>query len=221
MAAAPPHDRHEPLLRVRRLSRASHSPDDTTALLRDVSFDLWPRTITVVAGPPGNARTVLLACLTGRLAPDEGDIHLLGEPLGRWALAREHAIAVMHRRGMLLTHLTLAENITLVQQAAGLPDAPPALDVLAGVGLADRFSDRPSDLTADEAVVAALASALATAPAVLIADDPTADLAPDNPVPDLLGAVSERGIAVLVTGNDPALTSRAHQRFVLTAGTWT
>ena len=145
--------------------------------------------------------------------PDAGVVRLDGEdladlgPAGRQALRRDRVALVFQGYG-LLSLLTARENVELPFRVARRdPGAAAAAATrwLGLLGLADRADQRTDQLSGGERQRVALARALAVEPAVLLVDEPTAELDEENRdrAVGLLRDAADRGAAVVVATHDP------------------
>lgn len=181
---------------------------------------LEPGLLTVVTGPSGSGKSTLLALLAGLDLPDEGDVLVDGLSLvtldrEERAAFRRDRVAVVGQSPGLSGFLTGRENVELALALSGedrLAAHERAGDALALVGLAEH-GDRPVDrLSGGERERVALARAIAAAPAVLLADEPTArlDLGTTIAVGELLADLArEHGTTVVCATHDPALIALA------------
>jgi len=180
--------------------------------LRELSLSVAPGERVVIAGPSGCGKSTLIHLLLGLVA-GEGQIHLNGHPLREldpdWL--REH-VAWVGQRAQLF-HGTLADNIAL-----GYPGAPrdqveaaarrarvTAFSDLLPSGLDTRVGERGEGLSGGEAQRVALARALLRSTPLLLLDEPTAHLDPENEQA-LLATLAEvaRGRTVIMTTHRPA-----------------
>jgi len=142
-----------------------------------------------VRGPSGCGKTTLLLSLGGLLRPSSGRVLVEGADL--YALsARDRArfraakIGFVFQMFHLAPYLTVAENVLLA--ARGLfgvrASAWPAraVELLTQLGLGGRVGHKPGELSAGERQRTALARALLNQPQLLLADEPTGNLDPDN-----------------------------------------
>ena len=166
-----------------------------------------------LVGPSGSGKSTTLLLLAGLEPPDAGVVRLDGEdlagfgPAGRQALRRDQVALVFQGYG-LLSLLTARENVELPFRVARRdPGAAAAAATrwLGLLGLADRADQRTDQLSGGERQRVALARALAVDPAVLLVDEPTAELDEENRdrAVGLLRDAADRGAAVVVATHDP------------------
>jgi len=178
-----------------------------------VSIEVRDGQVVGLVGPSGSGKSTTLLLLAGLEPPDAGAVRLDGEDLtglgaaGRQALRRDRVALVFQGYG-LLSLLTARENVELPFRVARRDPAAAAAAAgrwLAVLGLADRADQRTDQLSGGERQRVALARALATEPAVLLIDEPTAELDEDNRdrAVGLLRDAADRGAAVVVATHDP------------------
>jgi putative ABC transport system ATP-binding protein len=200
----------------RDLYRFFHTGDDEVLALRGVSISARPGEAVAVMGPSGSGKSTLLACLTGLDEPDGGTVEIDGERITRRpestrAHLRARKIGVVSQSSNLVGHLTVRQNLRIVQQLAGREGRDQIDAVLARLGILERASAYPEELSGGEAVRAGLAAALINDPVVLVADEPTAevDRAAEAATLALLGEVVARGAAIVVATHSDAVASWA------------
>ena len=198
-------DPSAPLLEASNLYRFFHAGDDEVLALRGVSISVSPGEMVAVAGPSGSGKSTLLACLAGLDEPDGGHVEVAGRritrrPEAERAALRARWIGVLLQAGNLIDHLDMAANVRLARgltdgAAGGEPE-----ELLSSVGLRHKLGAAPSRLSGGEAARAGLAVALANDPAVILADEPTAevDAASEGAVLELLRGRARLGAAVVV-----------------------
>ncbi|GAA2448893.1 ABC transporter ATP-binding protein [Streptomyces macrosporus] len=200
-----------------------------THVLRGVSLTVRQGEFVVVTGRPGAGRSTLLGLVGGLDSPVSGRITVDGvrlDELGeqeRLRLRRDRIGFVFPSSG-LLPVLTAAENVGVPLRLRHVP--PHERDervarLLSEVGLADRAGQRPDELSGGQRQRVALARALANRPALLVADEPDAQLddACGPAVLELLYTlVRRREGTALVATHDPRLLSRADRVLELRDG---
>jgi putative ABC transport system ATP-binding protein len=198
-----------PAVDARNLYRFYRAGEEETLALRGVSLQVEAGECVVVSGPSGSGKSTLLACLAGLDEPDGGTVRIDGarishRPEPARAAMRARRIGVLFQSANLLAHLTVAQNIELVQRLAGAADPDRRRGLLDMVGLASRSHARPTELSGGETARAGLAVALANRPRVLLADEPTGELDQHTAglIVDLLRAQANAGCAVIVVSHD-------------------
>jgi sulfate transport system ATP-binding protein len=145
-----------------------------TPVLKEVTLSLPEGELTALLGPSGCGKTTLLRILAGLEAPDAGQIHHGGEPIGERS-ARERNVGLVFQHYALFRHMTVGENVAFPLRVRKRPRAEVderVKELLALVqldGLARRF---PHQLSGGQRQRVALARALATRPRVLLLDEP-------------------------------------------------
>ena len=157
-----------------------------TDVLRDVSLEAPAGAVTAVVGPAAAGKTSLLHILAGLDRPTAGTVVLDGRPLRglddiELTRLRRDRIGLLLPAASVLPTITVRENVALPLLIARKPPAPEAVEaLLERVGLSDQRDYRPGQLTAAERQRAALARALVGSPTVVLADEPTSDLEPEQ-----------------------------------------
>jgi ABC-type lipoprotein export system ATPase subunit len=177
-----PRDRDAPTVLCEDLVRVYISGTGETPALRGIDLTFGAGTVTAVAGPSGSGKSSLLRLLAARDRPSAGKLELLGHDLGSAPdrtvrdLRRRHVSYVDQRsaRG-LFPHLTAAEQVRQVASLRGTPQCDVEA-TLESVGLAQLSNHRPAQTSGGEQQRLAVALALVSAPAIVVADEPTAEL---------------------------------------------
>ncbi len=157
-------------------------------------------------GPNGAGKTSLVRALTGRLRLDTGSVAVAGRD-PRVDPAARRALGLVPQEIALYQELTVAENLGLLGELAGLSRAAAAAAVpgaLAWIDLTDRADSRVATLSGGQKRRVNLAAATLHQPAVLILDEPTVgvDLPARDRIHGLLRDLRARGTAVLLATHD-------------------
>jgi cell division transport system ATP-binding protein len=154
-------------------------------VLRDLSFEISPKSFQFLTGPSGAGKTSLIRLFFLSLKPTRGLITVFGREVS--GLAKYEMPSLRRRIGVvfqdfrLLDHLTTFENVALPLRVLSRDEASYRADVvelLRWVGLGDRMHAFPPVLSGGEKQRAAIARALITRPEVLLADEPTGNVDP-------------------------------------------
>src|SRR6516165_8431877 len=181
--------------------------------VRDVSLEVTPGEVVVIMGPSGSGKTTLLQMMGALLKPTEGTIQLNGEMLS--ALTEKHLpgirlqqIGFIFQSFNLLSALTVLDNIALVAELAGAKHSEArkrAAALLTELGLKERLHFLPEQLSGGEKQRVAIARALVNDPALILADEPTANLDSKigHEIMRLLQAIAkEQGRSVVIVSHD-------------------
>ncbi len=160
--------------------------DGETAVLavRGISLAVEPGEVVLIMGPSGSGKTTLLSMMGALLRPTEGSIHLDGTPIselseGRLPEIRLRRFGFIFQDFNLLSALSVLENVAIVGELAGLDRRAArarATALLTELGLGERLAFLPEKLSGGEQQRVAIARALINEPALILADEPTANL---------------------------------------------
>jgi putative ABC transport system ATP-binding protein len=155
----------------------------------------------LVTGASGCGKTTLLHIIAGLHRAKSGAMQLDGR-----ALNPQADVALVPQIPHLIGSLTVAQNVASANFAAGKPlDAPFCDSLLQELGIADLAQRRPAQLSRGQAQRVALARALSVKPAVLLADEPTANLDDESTratIALLIAQAKAHNAALLVASHD-------------------
>lgn len=210
----------ETLIQLRQVSKTY--PNGSSALT-GVSLDVKGGDFLFITGPSGSGKSTLLKLLYGAELPSSGEV--LVDRLNP-ARLRGNQLAFLRRRiGVvfqdykLIPRRTVSENVSFVLWAQGYSRSEiqrrlqPALKMVGLVHKADSF---PEELSGGEQQRVSIARAIVGTPPILLADEPTGNLDPDNSwqVIKILKKLNQIGITVLVTTHDENLIRLANHPVV-------
>ena len=200
-------------LRVSNVTKRYGSGATEVTAVRGVSLTIEPGEVVLIMGPSGSGKTTLLLMLGALLRPTEGSIHLNGRVISELSenqlpKIRLHEFGFIFQDFNLLSALTALENVALVASLAGRRNGEArrkAADLLIQFGLRDRLHFLPEKLSGGEKQRVAIARALVNDPAILFADEPTANLDSKigHEIMRLLRSIAkEQGRSVVIVSHD-------------------
>lgn len=182
--------------------------------LSNVTLEIQRGEFYLITGPSGSGKSTLLKLLYGEETPTQGDVIVDGCDLRsakgkRLALLRRR-MGIVFQDYKLIPRRTVAENVAFTLWAQGYGRAEvqrrlhPALKM---VGLQTKADAFPEQLSGGEQQRVSIARAIVATPPILLADEPTGNLDPDNSrqILNILKRLNEIGITVLVTTHDESL----------------
>jgi len=197
------------VLEIDQLAKKYSLHGATISAVHDVSLTLKSGEFVAVRGKSGCGKSTLLLSAGGLLRPDTGRVSILGRDI--YAMrSRDRAtylatsVGFIFQRFHLVPYLTVIENLLAPRLVAAVfttaDDRQYAESLLHELGLRERFHSRPHQLSVGERQRAAIARALMSRPSLLLADEPTGNLDPENSLTVLrhLREFSDRGGAVLM-----------------------
>lgn len=174
------------MVRFDHVSKIYPASQGEVKSLDRLSLEVHPGEFVAIRGPSGCGKTTLLLAAGGMLHPTAGTVTVDGHDLYTLS-ARERAqfragkIGFVFQMFHLVPYLNVVENVLLAAvQAPRKPGPARAEELLARLGLAPRLRHKPAELSAGERQRAALARALLNQPKLILADEPTGNLDPDN-----------------------------------------
>jgi putative ABC transport system ATP-binding protein len=194
-------------------------------VLNAVSLEVGAGEYVAVVGDSGIGKSTLLNVIAGLEPVDAGSIRFQDrdiEKLGDDALARlrRDAFGFVFQAFHLLPHLTVEENVSLPLLLKGLRAREKARALIAAVGLKGREASPPRELSGGELQRVAIARALVAEPKLVLADEPTGNLDPDNArqVLSLLRMeVKTRGAAAILATHSAEVAAGCDRRYRLSA----
>ncbi|HEV2754714.1 MAG TPA: ATP-binding cassette domain-containing protein [Actinomycetota bacterium] len=215
-----------PVAAADRVTKTYETALRSTRALDEVSAAFHGDRLTAVAGPSGSGKSTLLRILAGLDVPSDGDVTVCGTaltrlgPRGRRRLRRTRVAFLFQRPSdNLVSYLTAEQHLTLARELRGEPGRDPG-DVLDQLGISHAAGRRPHELSGGEQQRLAVAQAVVVTPALLLLDEPTAELDRENAenIVGLLRAAATGGTAVVVSSHDRVVTDAADEVVELVDG---
>ncbi len=216
------------MLSLNNLSRSFKLKDGTELkILSELNLSSADGESIAIIGPSGSGKTTLLSLIAGLERPTSGqvivdsqDLQLLSEK--KLAQFRSLRIGIVFQQFHLMPHLNAHENVCLPLWLQKHPEAEQlAHAALDAVGMSHRISHHPWQLSGGECQRVAIARAIVTNPSLILADEPTGNLDPENAkaVSDLLLNLSrDKKISLVIVTHSISLANRCDKKLQLAHG---
>ena len=166
------------------LCKTYRQGEEDIKALDHVSIEIDEGGFVCLSAPSGGGKTTLLNAIGGLDKPDSGEVYISGRRIdnlskGELAELRLRQIGFVFQAFNLIPVLTAIENVEFVMQVQGVPSGDrhkQALEILEEVGLAGLEDRRPADMSGGQQQRVAVARAIVSRPALVLADEPTANL---------------------------------------------
>ena len=213
------------MIRLDDVSKVYRGRRGEVAALANLTLRVERGEFVVVRGPSGCGKSTLLLTVGGMVRPTSGTVTLADEalyelPTARRARLRAEKVGFVFQMFHLIPYLDALENVLCAGLAARGVTRDGAAEMLERLKLGERVRHTPGELSAGERQRVALARALITGPEVILADEPTGNLDPDNArqVLDYLAEYNKDGGTVLVVTHDPLADEYAGRTLLLEQG---
>ncbi|NLB96304.1 MAG: ABC transporter ATP-binding protein [Armatimonadetes bacterium] len=216
------------LVTVRDVTKLFSTGRSEVQALRGVTLDVRRGDFLALVGPSGSGKTTLLNLIGALDSATSGTVTLLGRDLGAMnrrerAELRLHTIGFVFQAYNLIPVLTARENVEFVLelQGVGAERSERALRVLEELGLGELADRRANELSGGQQQRVAVARAVASRPALVLADEPTANLDTAN-AEVLMGLMrrlhDEHGMTFVFSTHDPRVVAHATRVVTLQDG---
>ncbi|MBN2362484.1 MAG: ABC transporter ATP-binding protein [Deltaproteobacteria bacterium] len=218
-----------PIVEVQGVKKVYRQGSLEVPALRGIDLTIQPGEFTAICGPSGSGKTTLLNLIGALDKPTAGSIKIEGKELGgmtrrQLSRLRRDRIGFVFQAYNLMPVLTAYENAEIVMAVQGVAAATRqqrVMALLAEVGLQGMEKRKPLELSGGQQQRVAIARAIAANPAVVLADEPTANV--DSDTADKLLAMMEqlnkqRGVTFIFSTHDPKVMARAHRLLKLVDG---
>ena len=197
--------------------------DKSSRALKGVDISIEDGEFVFITGRSGSGKSTLLRILLKEVEPTSGRVVVNDMDLGamprRYVPRYRRTLGVVFQDFRLLKDRTVYENIAFAQRVIGVPgrtikEAVPRMLKL--VGLSSKYKAFPHQLSGGEQQRVAIARALINQPAVLLADEPTGNLDPQNAmeIMKLLEEINRRGTTLIVVTHSRELVNTMKKRVI-------
>lgn len=198
-------------------------PDESLALDK-VSFSVEPNEIISIVGHSGAGKTTLLKMLVAEEYPTSGSVLVSSEEVhklkGNQINKLRRRVGVIFQNFRLLSHKTVYENVAFAMEVAGRSeeeihsDVPHALDL---VGIGKKMWNFPNELSGGEQQRVAIARAIVNQPEIVIADEPTGNLDPENTyeIVQILKRINDLETTVIIATHNTGIIESLNNRVII------
>ncbi|CDC95131.1 cell division ATP-binding protein FtsE [Roseburia sp. CAG:380] len=195
-----------------------------TAALKDCSLEIGKGEFVFIVGSSGSGKSTLIKTLLGELEISSGRIEVAGKDLANMTRKElpyfRRKLGVVFQEFRLLDEMNVFENVALAQRVVGVSSRERrrknSLAMLEMVGLSKKLKAYPNELSGGEQQRVAIARAMVNRPAILLADEPTGNLDPENSweIMKLLQDVHELGTTILVVSHNEDIVNKMQKRVI-------
>lgn len=205
------------------LDNVSKSYSTGAPALNNVSLSISPGEFVFIVGDSGSGKSTLIKLLLRELTSSSGSVYVMGYDLGKLTHRQipqfRRNLGVVFQDFRLLKDRNIYENVAFAQRIVETPVNEIRRNVpaiLATVGLAGKYKSKPRQLSGGEQQRVALARALVNNPSILLADEPTGNLDPNNSweIMKLLEEINASGTTVLVVTHNSEIVNAMRKRVI-------
>ena len=206
-----------------KLEHVSKSYTAGIPALNDVSLDIEEGEFVFIVGDSGSGKSTLIKLLLKELEPTEGTITINNKKLNKIKRRQipkfRRNIGVVFQDFRLLKDRNIYDNVAFAQKVIGESNRSIKKNVpsmLSMVGLAAKYRSYPRQLSGGEQQRVAIARALINEPKILLADEPTGNLDPENAweIMNLLDEINKRGTTVIVATHAKDIVDTMQRRVI-------
>lgn len=217
------------VIRTEDLTRVYRGEGVPVKAVDHVTLTVEAGEFTAIVGPSGSGKTTLMNLVGGLDHPTSGAIEVGGRDLASMRASdrvgfRLHHIGFVFQAYNLIPVLTAQENVEFIMLLQGQPVVERtrrARELLEQVGLGGELRRRPYELSGGQQQRVAVARALASHPALVLADEPTANLdsaAAEGLLDQMVRLNRTLGMTFVFSTHDPRVVARAHRVIQLRDG---
>lgn len=227
------HATNVPMVKAEGVSKSFGS----NLVLKSISLEVQRGEVLCLVGPSGSGKSTFLRCINHLETVNAGRLSVDGEIVGyrqkddklyemhpREAAKQRRDIGMVFQRFNLFPHMTALENVMLAPTLLGKGNKAMlksrALDLLARVGLAERWDYYPAHLSGGQQQRVAIARALAMEPKLMLFDEPTSALDPElvGEVLDVMKGLAESGMTMIVVTHEMGFAREVADKLVFMDG---
>ena len=206
-------------------------------VLKSISLEVKRGEVLCLVGPSGSGKSTFLRCINHLETVDAGRLSVDGTLVGyreqggklyemspREASKQRRDIGMVFQRFNLFPHMTALDNVMtaplLLKKGSKAQLKSKAMELLARVGLADKWDHYPAHLSGGQQQRVAIARALAMDPKLMLFDEPTSALDPElvGEVLDVMKGLAESGMTMIVVTHEMGFAKEVADTLVFMDG---
>lgn len=194
-----------------------------TEALKNLNLSVDKGEFVFIVGSSGSGKSTFIKTLLGEVAVTSGDIHIASKKLNKIKRKElpyyRRTLGVVFQEFRLLDDRNVYENVALAQRVTGVTNDRMKKNVsimLDMVGLSDKSKAYPRELSGGEQQRVAIARAMVNRPGILLADEPTGNLDPNNSweIMTLLEEMNKLGTTVIVVTHNNEIVDKMKKRVI-------
>ena len=207
------------MIQVSHISKIYKNDSVETIALSDVSFEIDKGEFVAIMGPSGSGKSTLMHILGALDSPTSGSYVLDGENIenlneDELSDIRNRKIGFIFQAYNLLPRITALKNVMLPMMYAGIPKderLAKAKKYLEMVGLSDRIEHTSNQLSGGQQQRVAIARGLVMDPAILLADEPTGNIATNQAeeIMEIFQKINREGHTIIMITHEPHVAEHA------------
>lgn len=216
------------MLKLSHISKVYKTDLIETIALEDISFEIKKSEFVAIMGPSGSGKSTLMHILGALDLPTTGDYILDGEHVStlsddELADIRNRKIGFIFQAFNLLPRTTAIKNVMLPMRYAGIAKEESlkrAQKYLTMVGLENRMNHTSSQLSGGQQQRVAIARGLAMEPSILLADEPTGNIASaqSEEIMHIFQQIHEQGNTIVMITHEPDIAQHAERIIIVKDG---
>jgi len=211
------------MIEIKNITKSYKKGADIFTALDNVSFEVEKNVFCAVIGASGSGKSTLLHTIGGLIHPDSGKVHYMNKDIYSLSrhesdIYRKNNVGFVFQQFHLMPYLTVLENIRLACHNRKHCDSIDSY--LQKCSLTEQKNKYPAELSVGEKQRTAFIRAIISEPELLLADEPTGNLDPQNStiLLNLIEDFHKSGGTIILVSHDPLASAYADETILLEKG---